>query len=147
MTLWNHKGIWYLQVQIYNLHVRRKVKMWWLRLIKLLLLLLLRRHDGCYGRQPQSLDQSRSMMLLLMMMCRVSSSRWCVLVPRLLASLGLLHLASGHGHVGIPHPLLVQLVLGPQQHPQADRQLTLGRLSMLSLQYCCIELTCNLTVD
>ena len=92
--------------------------MWWLRLL-MLLLLLLRWHDGCYGRQTKSLHQSRSMLLLLMMllMCRVTTasvSRWSVLAPRLLTSLGLLHLASGHGHVGIPHPLLIQLVLGPK---------------------------------
>ena len=73
-----------------------------------------------------------------LLLLRVRLASW-------LASLGLLHLSGGQLHVGIPHHLTVQLLLGPQQHPHTDRQLALGRLGVLSLQNGCIQLTSNLT--
>ena len=64
--------------------------------------------------------------------------------PPHLASLGLLDLPGGEGHVGVAHPLLVQLLLRPQQPLQHHRQLALCALCMLRSQDSCIEFARNL---
>ena len=57
--------------------------------------------------------------------CQVARYLLLHLVTWLVASLGLLYLPSGQLHVGVPHPLLIQLILGPEQHLQTDCQLAL----------------------
>ena len=64
--------------------------------------------------------------------------------PPHLASLGLLDLPGGEGHVGVAPPLLVQLLLRPQQPLQHHRQLALCALCMLRSQDSCIEFARNL---
>jgi len=64
--------------------------------------------------------------------------------PPHLASLGLLDLAGGEGHVRVAHPLLVQLLLSPQQPFQHHRQLALCALCVLCSQDGCVQFTCNL---
>ena len=90
---------------------------------------------------------------MLLMMSRAVMVRICCQVTRclllplitwLVASLGLLYLPSGQLHVGVPHPLLVQLLLGPEQHLEADRQLALGVISMFSHENSSIELAGHL---
>ena len=64
--------------------------------------------------------------------------------PPHLASLGLLDLPGGEGHVGVAHPLLVQLLLRPQQPLQHHCKLALCALSVLCSQDGCVQFTCNL---
>ena len=64
--------------------------------------------------------------------------------PPHLASLGLLDLPGGQGHVRVAHPLLVQLLLRPQQPLQHHCKLALCALSMLCSQDGCVQFTCNL---
>ena len=118
--------------------------MWRLFMVLRLLLRLWGKY-GSHGGQTQGLDQVTGLTRLTYS-CQwrlVRLLRVRLLVSRL-ASLGLLHLTSGQLHVGIPHHLPVQLILGPQQHPHADRQLALGGLGVLGLQYGGIQLTGNL---
>jgi hypothetical protein len=77
--------------------------------------------------------------------CQVARYLLLHLVTRLVASLGILYLPSGQLHVGVPHPLLIQLILGPEQHLQADCQLAVEsacsamRIAALSLlATCCL---------
>ena len=72
------------------------------------------------------------LLLMLLLLCRVARLR--KLVPRHWTSLGLLNARAREVHVRIPHPLPVQLLLRPQQLPQADRQLALAALGVLSSQ-------------
>ena len=110
------------------------------RIIALLRLLLrLKVESWRHGRQTKSLYQ-------VSLVTRLTSSKWRMLLGSWLASLGLFYLTSGQLHVRIPDHLPVQLLLGPEQHPHTDRQLALSGLGVLSLQYCCIQLTSNLII-
>jgi len=75
---------------------------------------------------------------------QVTRCRGLSLVSWRVASLRLLYLPGGQLHVGVPHPLLVQLILGPEQHLQTDSQLALCVVSMFSHENSSIELTGNL---
>eukprot|EP00092_Neocalanus_flemingeri_P083624 GFUD01104974.1.p1 GENE.GFUD01104974.1~~GFUD01104974.1.p1 ORF type:complete len:120 (+),score=27.00 GFUD01104974.1:249-608(+) len=76
--------------------------------------------------------------------CQVARCLLLHLITWLLASLGLLYLPCGQLHVWVPHPLLVQLLLGPEQHLEADFQRALCGLCMLSFQNCSIKLAGHL---
>jgi len=64
--------------------------------------------------------------------CQVTRCLVLSLVPWLVVSLWLLNLPSRELHVGVPHPLLVKLPLGPEQHLKADSQLALCVVCMFS---------------
>jgi hypothetical protein len=76
--------------------------------------------------------------------CQVARYLPLHLVTWLVASLGLLYLPSGQLHVGVPHPLPIQLILGPEQHLQVDYQLALCGVSMLCHENSSIELAGHL---
>merc|ERR1719154_132938 len=121
-----------------------KVKMWRLWLVSL----RLRREQGRHGRQSQSLHQRRwlllllllLMMMLMVLVCRVTGLLDRLLVARQWTSLGLLDTRGLQVHVGIAHSLPVQLLLGPDHPPEADRQLTLAALGVLRPQDGRVEL-------
>jgi len=81
------------------------------------------------GQQMTMRRVDRGMLIRLVMVgiyCQVSRCPLLHLGSWLVASLGFLYLPSGQLHVGIPHPLLIQLILGPEQHLEADSKLALG---------------------
>jgi len=90
-----------------------------------------RRASRCLVQQMTMRQVDRGMLIRLVMVgtyCQVSLSR-CLMLHLgtwLVASLGFLYLPSGQLHVRIPHPLLIQLILSPEQHLQADSKLALG---------------------
>ena len=86
----------------------------------------------------------RMWMVVTVIWCQVARYLLLHLVTWLVASLELLYLPSGQLHVGVPHPLLIQLILGPEQHLQADCQLALCGVSMLCHENSSIELAGHL---
>ena len=121
--------------------------MWRLWLVSL----RLRREQGRHGRQTQSLHQRRRLLLLLLLLmrlglglmvlvCRVTGLLDRLLVSRQWTSLGLLDARGLQVHVGVAHSLPVQLLLGPDHLPEADRQLTLAALGVLRPQNGRVEL-------